>query len=241
MIFLPPSVRGFQARYIVFSTWMDHLPFGYDLVDALRPSVVVELGTQAGLSYFVLCQSVAENQIPAKCFAVDTWRGDGHTGAYDDATFRKVDAHNSEHYSEFSTLLRMLFEEAVPRFDEESIDLLHIDGFHSYEAVRDDFETWYPKVRPGGVVIFHDVMARLADFGAWRFWREIAGKHDSFMFNHGFGLGVLRKPGGPSIDAPLLRLIFDGTPEEHERLRAFYIHAAEYQDLLRRVARNNKS
>jgi MMP 1-O-methyltransferase len=37
------------------------------------------------------------------------------------------------------------------------IDLLYIDGDHVYEAVRADFEAWRGKVRPGGLLAFHDV------------------------------------------------------------------------------------
>jgi MMP 1-O-methyltransferase len=37
------------------------------------------------------------------------------------------------------------------------IDLLYIDGDHVYEAVRADFESWRRKVRPGGLIAFHDV------------------------------------------------------------------------------------
>jgi hypothetical protein len=234
MIYLPPSVTGFFARHVVFSTWMDHLCFGYDLVEALRPEVIVELGSQAGLSYFCFCQSALENDVPARCFAVDTWAGDEHTGTYDDRTYQSVSSHNEAHYASFSTLLRMRFEEAIHRFEDGSIDLLHIDGFHTYEAVREDFETWSPKVRPGGVVLFHDIAARMMDFGAWRYWKELEPQYDSFMFHHGFGLGVLRMPGGGVSEAPLLRLLFDSTPEEKAQLRAFYVHAAEFQDLLRK-------
>jgi hypothetical protein len=233
-VYLPPSLlRAFMNHRAVFSTWTDHLPFAYDLVDALRPSVIVELGTQTGLSYFGLCQAVREHAIPARCYAVDTWSGDEHTGAYDDATWNDVSSYNATHYADFSELLRMRFNEAASRFGPESIDLLHIDGFHTYEAVREDFETWYPKTVPGGIVLFHDVQARMLDFGAWRFWSEIEGRHETFLFRHGYGLGVLRKSGGPVRDAALLHLLFGGDEAARARLRAFYVHAGEHVDLLR--------
>jgi hypothetical protein len=38
----------------------------------------------------------------------------------------------------------------------DKIDLLFIDGDHSYEGVRADMVTWLGKVRPGGIVAFHD-------------------------------------------------------------------------------------
>jgi hypothetical protein len=233
MIFVPPSLQGFVNRRSVFSTWVDHLPFGFDLVEALRPRVVVELGSQAGMSYFVFCQSVQAHAVQARCFAVDTWAGDEHTGVYDDSVYQDVRAHNEAHYAAFSELLRMRFEEARPRFADESIDLLHIDGFHTYDAVRGDFEAWYPKVSPGGIVLLHDIRARLADFGAWRFWDELCARHVTFTFDHGFGLGVLRKPGGPERTEPLLGLLFSGRPEQDAALRALYVHAARHVDLLR--------
>lgn len=233
MIYLPPSLRGFVNGFSTFSTWVDHLPFAYDLIHGVRPRVLVELGTQGGLSYFAFCQAVRDHGVRCSSYAVDTWAGDEHTGGYDDRVYRAVTAHNEAHYQDFSVLLRMRFEEAVGRFDAESIDLLHIDGFHTYDAVRSDFETWYPKVTPGGIVLFHDIAARMMDFGAWKYWSELASVHEAFTFRHGFGLGVLRKPGGTRQDGPLLRHLFSGDSEARDKLRAFYVHAAEHVDLLR--------
>ncbi|MFN7590121.1 MAG: class I SAM-dependent methyltransferase [Planctomycetota bacterium] len=40
----------------------------------------------------------------------------------------------------------------------EPIDLLFLDGDHSYDAVRQDFEDWAPRIRPGGYLVLHDVV-----------------------------------------------------------------------------------
>jgi len=53
-----------------------HLPFAYDLIRELAPSVFVELGVKEGESYFTSCRSAAENQIDVKCYGVDSWRRD---------------------------------------------------------------------------------------------------------------------------------------------------------------------
>lgn len=240
-IYLPPSIRHFHPRHIVFSTWMDHIQFGYDLVAAVEPELLVELGTQSGLSYFAFCQSVQEHDLKTLCYAVDTWEGEEHTGKYDESTWELVSQVNRLNYPGFSYLLRMYFKEALDHFAEDSIDLLHIDGLHTYEAVREDFTTWYPKVKPGGLILFHDIKARLKDFGVWRYWDELRDEQpETFEFQHGFGLGVLRKPGGDrEDDSDLLRMMFDSTPGEQDALRQFYVHAAMFHDYRRKATGAN--
>ena len=236
-IYLPDSVRHFYPRRREFTTWVDHLQFGYDLVAALRPRKIVELGTHNGVSYFTFCQSVEEHDLETLCYAVDTWQGEEHAGVYDESVYASVEDFNRTNFPGFSYLMRMYFNEALEHFEDESIDLLHIDGMHTYEAVRDDYFAWEPKVSPGGIVLFHDIEARMKDYGVWRFWEDLRHEFpgDTFAFRHGFGLGVWRKPGGERTDEPLMKYLFDSTPGEQSDLRAFYVHAAMYHHYRRQA------
>jgi hypothetical protein len=177
--------------------WSGHIPFACDLVFTLRPTVFVELGTHMGESYFAFCQAIAESQAPCRAFAVDTWQGDVHTGAYGDEVFKEVSDYNAARYSGFSTLLRMRFNEALNQFDSQSIDLLHIDGEHTYEAAQRDFLAWWPKVKPGGVVIMHDAAEKGHDFGVWKLLEELRQEVPVAEFTHSHGLGVIVKPPFP--------------------------------------------
>ena len=206
----------FHPDYCCSATlsWTGHLIFAGILMKELRPRTFVELGTHLGNSYFAFCQSVRENKLDTRCYAVDTWMGDDQAGFYSDDIYKFVSEYNKEYFSEFSTLLRGWFDDYTGSFEDDSIDLLHIDGFHSYEAVKHDFETWLRKVRPGGIILFHDVAEHHEGFGVWRFWDEIKDRtKESFAFTHSSGLGVWRKPGGGKCASPFLRSLFAVAPE----------------------------
>ncbi len=241
-IYLPPSARHFDSRWTKLSAWLDHQPFGYDIIEATKPALLVELGTNKGVSYFTFCQSIKDHDVASLCYAVDTWLGDDHvkaTESYKKSTFQMVNQHNQTHFGGFSYLLRMRFDEALNTFDDESIDLLHIDGYHTYEAVSEDFNTWIPKVKPGGMILLHDITARIKkDFGVWKFWREISPQYESFAFNHGFGLGIVRKPGKIPTDALLTRLMFQSDEGQQEALRKFYVHLSNHFALKRHTQSN---
>lgn len=171
--------------------WVKHIPFAFFLVGSLKPRVIVELGTHSGNSYNSFCQAVASLRLTTQCFAVDTWLGDEHAGRYHDSIYETLKAYHDLHYSNFSTLVRRTFDEAKQLFNDHSIDILHIDGMHTYDAVRHDFENWLPKLSEYAVVIFHDTEVKKQDFGVHKFWIEISSQYPSINFRFGNGLGVL--------------------------------------------------
>jgi hypothetical protein len=202
------------------SDFVGHIPFVMSLVDMMRPNTIVELGTFSGNSYCALCQAVSYRQLPTKCFAVDTWKGDPSIGAYDgDTMLDELRRYHDPNYGAFSTLMRMSFDSALSHFADASIDLLHIDGCHTYEAAHHDFETWLPKLSNRGVVILHDTAERREGFGVWKLWAEISGRNPSFSFEHSHGLGMLLVGKQPAL--PLQQFMLHAT-EESERIRQFF-------------------
>jgi GT2 family glycosyltransferase len=200
-------------QYLEASAWADHAPFAFWLMERCRPRTLVELGTHGGYSYFAFCQAVKTGNLPTQCYAVDTWRGDEHTGFYDEAFFQRVSDYNEANYAAFSRLVRTTFDEAVKHFSDGSIDLLHIDGLHFYEDVKHDFETWRPKLSKRAIVLFHDTNVRERNFGAFQLWEELRNDYPSFEFLHGHGLGVLGF--GPNLPSDMLEFFQAGNSSEY--------------------------
>jgi hypothetical protein len=173
------------------SAWWGHVPFAAWLVKAVRPRSIVELGTFSGVSYAAFCQAVLSEGLDCTCHAVDTWQGDAHSGNYGEDIYQDFKRYHDAHYASISTVHRCTFDEAVSRFPDGSVDILHIDGMHTYEAVRHDFESWLPKLSPRGVVLFHDAAEHMGDFGVWRLWNEVSVRWPGFLFLHSHGLGLL--------------------------------------------------
>lgn len=189
------------------------------LVDIVRPGLLVELGTYTGVSFSAFCQAVKELGLKTRCHAVDTWEGDEQSGYYGEETLADLKFHIETHYKEFAQLIESTFDQALDRFEDGTIDLLHIDGYHTYESVRHDFESWLPKMSVRGVVLLHDTNVREPGFGVWKLWEELKAIYPHFEFIHEHGLGVLAIGDEMSHE---LRLLIGTSPEEAAICREFF-------------------
>jgi hypothetical protein len=98
------------------------------------------------------CQAVCRLGLETRCFAIDTWTGDQQTGFYGKEVFQILSQAHQRTYSQFSRLVRSTFGDSAPYFIAGSTDLLHIDGLHTYEEAKHDFENWFPKLSSHAVV-----------------------------------------------------------------------------------------
>ena len=195
------------ARLVFPPPWVGHIPFAAWLVAQQRPGLLVELGTHSGNSYCAFCQSMVENKVDAKAIAVDTWQGDEHSFRYGEEILANLSEHHDPRYGHFSKLLRTTFDDASKQVEDGSVDLLHIDGLHTYEAVRHDFDTWLPKLSARGVVLLHDTHVFERNFGVHQLLAELHAVYPAFSFPHSHGLGVVLV--GENRDSLLLQACED--------------------------------
>jgi len=175
-----------------FAYWVGHREFVYDLLHFVQPRQIVELGSQYGCSLFAFCQSVKDFQLDCTIHAVDLWAGDIGAPDSGEVVLDLVKKTKEMYYSNIDLkLYPMLFAQAAPKFKDNSIDLIHIDGGHRFEDVEEDFQTWLPKLKENGIILFHDVCSHI-DQGSCDHWEYIKQKYNVyFEFSHSCGLGVL--------------------------------------------------
>lgn len=172
--------------------WVGHRSFAYDYVYWAKPKVIVELGTHKGTSFFSMAQAVKDAGLSTQLIAVDSWEGDPHANYYGDDVYLGVQQIKQQCYPQLDiTLHKMYFDQALSLVADGSVDLLHIDGFHSLEAVQHDYLSWLPKLSPRATVFFHDTHEYDNNFGVHRLWKKLKKTHATVEFSHSHGLGVL--------------------------------------------------
>ena len=172
------------------TAWSGLGPIAQALVREHQPHTVVELGSCGGFSACALALALKEHVPGGRLYAVDTWNGDPHTGFYDERVYQQFMSFRRElDLEEIIIPLRMSFRAARNQIPGR-IDLLHIDGWHTFRAVRQDFRSFQPLLAPHALVLFHDVNTTF--LGMRVFWLLASMKYPTATIPYSHGLGVLR-------------------------------------------------
>lgn len=139
------------------------------LIKQNRPNIeiAVEIGTWRAEYAAHMCQFLQ----PTKFFTVDPYllyEGMGKPDVGEYSTQESLDSlasRVSEFVSGFlpegnAALIRKTSLEAANDFEDNSIDVVYIDGAHDYDDVIADMESWYQKVKTGGILCGHDYIER---------------------------------------------------------------------------------
>ena len=118
----------------------------------------VEVGTHRG----IWAEQLLTRWTGRTLHLVDPWQFKLPGSVDDISVMENREAHYHEamarldRFSGRWTVHRRTSAEAVTGFDDSSLDFVYIDGNHAYEFVRDDVASWWPKVKPGGILAGHD-------------------------------------------------------------------------------------
>jgi len=164
---------GFPRRLIAEDTqgWQSQHPFLSDVIEAIRPRVVIEIGVWKGGSTLTMAHKLKDLNIDGAVIAVDTWLGSSehwlnpewredlcllngyprlfekfianiiHPGVGDFVVPLPLDSVNARHVISHTGI---------------AADMIHIDGSHDYTAVMTDLIEWWPVLRRRGVLICDD-------------------------------------------------------------------------------------
>jgi cephalosporin hydroxylase len=169
-----------------------------ELLVARAPRVVLEIGTADGGTLFLFTR-VADPG--ALMISVDLPGGPfgGGYASWKAALYRSFARPGQEiHLLRGDSHDPSTAKRVTERLGNEPVDLLFIDGDHTYEGVKADFETYSPLVRSGGLIAFHDIVpgSEEAVGGVPRFWDELkrspgSGEIVADWNQGGYGIGYL--------------------------------------------------
>jgi predicted O-methyltransferase YrrM len=173
------------------------------------PKVILEIGTADGGNLFLLTRIAAPDallisiDLPGGRFGggYPPWKASLYRAfarSRQRIVLLRADSHASSTIARVAALLR-----------ERPLDLLFIDGDHSYDGVKADFDSYAPFVRPGGVIAFHDIVpGQPSDVGGVpRFWQELKSRWQTAEIvedwgQGGYGIGYATLPGVGASHAP---------------------------------------
>jgi predicted O-methyltransferase YrrM len=172
----------------------------YGLVRFLKPKNILCIGSRHGFIPAVLAQACKEAG-KGHVFFVDAgygqkdenhWTGVGYWNTREGKLV--FDEFGLQNYISLYVLTTSKYQKTT---SSRTYDYIYIDGDHSYQGVKKDYQRFWPNLNEGGVMLFHDISVRgkkpEGEYGVWRLWQELENKQKiEFPFLQS-GLGFIKK------------------------------------------------
>ncbi len=171
------------------------------ILEKKKPQTILEIGTANGGTLFLFSRIASQDAVIISIDLPEGKFGGGYpkwkiplykSFATQNQKIHliRADSHNQETLEKVKNIL-----------GNQKVDFLFIDGDHSYEGVKKDFEMYSQLVRKGGIIAFHDVAIHLPETGCfvYNFWVELIENHKNYKGilknkNQGWaGIGILSK------------------------------------------------
>jgi hypothetical protein len=194
---LPWDGRGYKTsghRYLT------------EVVDTVRPRIIVEVGVWLGVSVIVMGKRVRELNLDCAIIAVDTWLGSAEhmTGINTKIGFPRLHGYPQIYFTFLSNCVHDRQHGHIVPLPLDSVnayevlkhhnivaDVIHLDAGHDYRSVKTDLEVWWPMLRPGGVLIGDDY------YPGSKWWPGVRQAFDEVFgsaIEHDTGKCRVRKP-----------------------------------------------
>ena len=149
------------------------------ILDRMKLKTVVEIGTAKGGTLFLFSRTASKD---ATMISVDLPKGMFGGG------YHKWKIPLYKNFASANQQIHLIREDSHSKatlgkvrmiLDSKKVDFLFIDGDHTYDGVKRDFELYSPLVGEG-IIAFHDIAIHPPETGCEvsKFWDEIKKKHE---------------------------------------------------------------
>lgn len=160
-------------------------------VKSISPKTILEIGTCNGGTFFIWANLASELVITCDINKSKIREELYNSFPPPNSNCKVIPLSGNSHDQEFIETVKSLL-------NGKQIDFLFIDGDHTKDGVKSDYEMYSPLVRSGGIIAFHDILEKqpVPDNQVFYFWDEIKKSTNTEEFvkdyaQTGFGIGII--------------------------------------------------
>jgi len=198
------TMKQFHGRYqghAAQNAYAENPGFGllhYALIRNMRPEHVLCLGSRGGFIPAFCALACHDNGKGFVDFVDAGFNANHPKGWAGVGLWSSKNFNAARHFGKLADFIAVHVELSRDFCErtETQYEYIHVDADHSYEGVKDDFDIWWPRLLPGGIVAFHDATRKRihtklwGDIGVARFLDEIHLQRGLTVFELQFGQGL---------------------------------------------------